>query len=350
VNLDTTLSILLDSGRRTPHDGTVEGGTHVTISEFRPLNVYAGPATRAGERNRRWLGSVDADLLFEQIAPGFRPDATLDLVKFQGRTIQDLVFTNYYIDPAAWNLDDRKKIDDALSAAMTDARLNGVMAQYYTGPISSTFTQSHTLPALGSTVSKTDLETLVARLHNAGTLAGMFANTVFCFLLGPGVVLDDSSPGAAGGGRASVDKVVSKQDAANSLQGLGGFHGSVHVGADTVYYAVGVFSEPLANGGENGIVAFDLPWKNVVATFYHELNEARTDPDVEDAIRAGNDPKATRFLGWYSPRAGEIGDIPITEAGTDLSTVMMEVPLANGSGTVPVQLMYSNRDHGPAEQ
>lgn len=22
------------------------------------------------------------------------------------------------------------------------------------------------------------------------------------------------------------------------------------------------------------------PWKNVVATFYHELNEARTDPDA----------------------------------------------------------------------
>jgi hypothetical protein len=26
---------------------------------------------------------------------------------------------------------------------------------------------------------------------------------------------------------------------------------------------------------------FDQPWKNVLATFYHELNEARTDPDVD---------------------------------------------------------------------
>lgn len=56
-------------------------------------------------------------------------------------------------------------------------------------------------------------------------------------------------------------------------------------GADTiVYYAIGVYSE-----GRNGIPAFDEPWKNVVATFYHELNEARTDPDVEEAVRTGND-------------------------------------------------------------
>src|SRR5207302_8571079 len=68
------------------------------------------------------------------------------------------------------------------------------------------------------------------------------------------------------------------------------FHGSVHPpDGTTVYYAVGVFSEVLPDGRTNGIVAFNAPWKNVVATFYHELNEARTDADVEDAIRAGND-------------------------------------------------------------
>ena len=41
----------------------------------------------------------------------------------------------------------------------------------------------------------------------------------------------------------------------------------------------------------NGIPVFDRPWKNVVATLYHELNEARTDADVEDAIRAGSSSK-----------------------------------------------------------
>jgi hypothetical protein len=117
------------------------------------------------------------------------------------------------------------------------------------------------------------------------------------------------------------------------LEGLGGFHGSVHIGAVTLYYAVGVFSE-----GNNGIVAFDKPWKNVVATFYHELVEARTDADVED----GN-------VAWVNTErpSEEIGDIPMTLAGSNLSKVMKEVPLADGSGVVPIQLMWSNAVGGP---
>ena len=107
----------------------------------------------------------------------------------------------------------------------------------------------------------------------------------------------------------------------------------------TVYYAVGVYSE-----AGNGIPVFDQSWKNVVATFYHELNEARTDPDVEDAIRTGD---STR-LGWYSDWGGEIGDIPINEPGTILSLVFHEVELADGSGAVPVQLMWSNKADAPA--
>ena len=109
----------------------------------------------------------------------------------------------------------------------------------------------------------------------------------------------------------------------------------------TVYYAVAVYSE-----GSNGIVAFDAPWKNVCATLYHELQEVRTDPDVEDAIRAGHSPAAAHLLGWYSPNGGEIGDIPIAESRGDIQLAMKEVPLAAG-GTAPVQLMWSNRVGGP---
>ncbi|MGZ4414990.1 MAG: hypothetical protein ACXVRZ_11565, partial [Gaiellaceae bacterium] len=72
----------------------------------------------------------------------------------------------------------------------------------------------------------------------------------------------------------------------------------------------------------------------------------RTDPDVEDAIRAGDSPEANRFLGWYSPKGGEIGDIPMEEAGASLSTVMQEVPLTRGA-TAPVQLMWSNALSAP---
>jgi hypothetical protein len=66
--------------------------------------------------------------------------------------------------------------------------------------------------------------------------------------------------------------------------------------------------------GQNGIVALSEPWKNVVATFYHELCEARRNPDVEDVIRSGNEKQ----LGWYSNKGGEIGDIPMSLAGAHL--------------------------------
>ena len=84
----------------------------------------------------------------------------------------------------------------------------------------------------------------------------------------------------------------------------------------------------------------------MVATFYHELNEARTDADVEDAIRAGNDPSATKFLGWTSKQGEECGDFPVFEANP-LTQVFQEVNLTNGNGTVPVQFQYSDAVHGP---
>jgi hypothetical protein len=84
-----------------------------------------------------------------------------------------------------------------------------------------------------------------------------------------------------------------------------------------------------------------------VATFYHELNEASTDADVEDAIRAGNNPNANSFLGWVSDQGEECGDYPVSEAGGNLTEVFQEVELTDNSGTVPVQFMYSDSAHGP---
>ena len=53
-------------------------------------------------------------------------------------------------------------------------------------------------------------------------------------------------------------------------------------------------------------------------------------------------------LGWYSAKGGEIGDIPVKEAATSLALVFREVDLADGSGAVPVQLMWSNKAEAPA--
>ena len=229
--------------------------------------------------------------------------AAENLEFFGGRTLPRLEWTHVYL--GNWSADDRRSLDAAVPAALHDRRLNHVLKQYFPKQrLRSVFHGAQNGPMPSARMDKQAVEDVVRSLALAGVAA---------LLLPRGVVLSDGG--------------------VTSEHGLGGYHGSV----DGHYYAVSVYSE-----GTNGIVAFDASWKNVCATLYHELQEARTDPDVEDAIRTGE----TRYLGWYSPSGGEIGDIPI--ATSPLYEVMREVPLADGSGTVPIQLMWSNRDEAPA--
>jgi hypothetical protein len=287
---------------------------------------------------------------------GFGPRPSLNLHFFGGKTIADLVFVNHYLGGAgAWASADTASIDAALAKAMTDNDLQSVLQQYYGPAISSRMLPSEVLPdPAPATIYKDQVEALVARIHGSGALAGAdLGRTVANIMLPRGVILVDGfSPGFRPPAGTEAEHVcrlravvkVGGEDA-DSRHGLGGYHGSVHVPAGrtstAVYYAVGVYSET-----GNGVPAFDQPWKNVAATFYHELNEARTDPDVEDAIRTGDSSR----LGWYSARGGEIGDIPVTGAGTSLALVFTEIELADGSGAVPVQLMWSNKDDGPARR
>ena len=292
-------------------------------------NVLVRADSPAGEQYRTQRSVAAVVEALEAIAPPFAPDAARDLQYLGGKTIPRLSYTGFYLGGAAhWADGDVSSIDRALEKAMTDVRLEAVIAQYFPGQtLASTFNGHELVEAdVPGSVDKATVEGLLADFYGQGRLTGDLGSTVFLFLLPPGVVLVDGD--------------------ADSLHGLGGYHGSIHVQSNTVYYAVGVYSEPTARG-DNGIVAFDEPWKNVVATFYHELQEVRTDPDVEDAIRAPTIDEGVKYLGWMSLRDGEIGDIPMEEAGSDLALVMKEVPLADGSGTVPVQLMWSNRVHGP---
>ena len=283
----------------------------------RPLNVVLRPSSPAEAAYRSAV-----------LAPGFRPEPGLNLEYLGGKTLPQLTFTTVYLGP--WDPGERLQLDRALPAAMTDPGLNDVLAQYFPGSqVSTTFAGSRTHSgSVPSRLDKPAVESLVADLDESGALAGLeFSHSVVCLLPPRGVVL--------------VEGDVSSE------VGLAGYHGSVHVRRngrrrETVYYSVAMYSE-----GTNGIVAFDEPWKNVCATLYHELQEVRTDPDVEDAIRAGHSPAAARLLGWYSPRAGEIADIPIAETHGDIRLVMREVALADGSGAVPVQLLWSNRVGGP---
>ena len=269
--------------------------------------------------------------------PDFAPRPGLNLHDRGGRIINDLVYTNFFVGGSAWSAQDRDNIDKHLAQAMSDQGLNNVLLQYSRDHgITSTFRPSTLLPgAPPQSISQPQVEALLRQLNNNGKLNGFdFGNTLFNFMLPRGVVLtlDDGSGEEAGAeGRQPAGET---EEAASSLFGLGGFHGSIRAGGQTrIYYAVGVFSE-----GNNGIVAFNQPWKNVVATFYHELIEARTDADVEEGRVA-----------WVNNEvpSEEIGDIPITVAGPNLGKVMKEVPLTDGSGTVPIQLMWSNAVGGP---
>jgi len=287
----------------------------------RVLRVVARPQSEAVTVYRRAIGRPEA------IAPGIAPNPEFDLVNHGGKTIASLTFVSFYLSGAAWPAGDRKSIDAALEAAMADSRLNNVMAQYFDGvPPPSTAMPSQSVSLVAPpTTDNAAVKSIVAQLANGSFLEGLDLNrSVVNLMLPPGIVLADT------GG-------------ADSLHGLGGYHGSVHARGASVYYAVGAYSQVLKDGRQNGIVAFDHPWKNVVATFFHELNEVRTDANVDDAISTGNDA----LLGWTSSQGYEVGDEPVFEASGDLSLVFKEVPLADGTGTVPVQLMWSNTVHGP---
>src|SRR3954470_13907269 len=246
-----------------------------------------------------------------------QPD--LNMQDFGGKTLEHLTVTNVYI--GVWDATDREHLDHSLAAAMQDVGLNSVLAQYFGGRRPTTeFRASRVLDGpLPPRAYKSFVE---ARIPWLGT-----EDEVVCLCLPPGVVLVDGEEGDSG---------------PDSEHGLGGYHGSVHTPEGTMYYAVSVYAER-----GNGIDAFDAPWKNICAILYHELCEVRTDPDVEDAIRAGHDPRALDLLGWYSPQGGEIGDIPMELAGMDIHDVMQEVALSDGSGKAPVQLMWSNAVGGP---
>jgi hypothetical protein len=307
----------------------------------RTLNVVARPRSRAARAYRSWIGLSGAG---EVLAPGIRRHPRFDLVDHGGKTIPSLTYVSFYLGGAAqWAQSDVDSIDSALAGAMTDSALNEIVGQYFGGQAPTTNPQPSQVLDLQppANTDKSAVEQVVGQLQSNGNLAGAdLSLTVANLMLPPGTVLLDSG--------GALERQGLDEEAADSLHGLGGYHGSVHLDGGVVYYAVGVYSQTLAGGQDNGIVAFADPWKNVVATFYHELNEARTDADVEDAIRAGSDPQAESFLGWTARQGYEVGDFPVFEAQGDLALVFKEVPLAAG-GTAPIQLLWSNRVHGPEQ-
>lgn len=257
-----------------------------------------------------------------------------------GRTIPDLTYFNIFVGgQQKWSTSDREWIDYSLEAALTDPHLNHVVMQYFNGqPISANFLGSYWMGGWQPTrVTPSLIKQVTRSLYQQGSFRGTPSNaTAVCYFLPPGAILDD--PGAELTGTGAIPTA----ELANSSNGLGGYHGSVRMGSETVYFAVVVYSEQRSNGTRNGIPVFPVPWKSTAAIAYHQLQEVRTDPDADEALAN----RQESLLGWTSDRGQEIGDFPIEQAAS-LSQVFREVPLADGSGLIPVQFLYSNAIQGP---
>jgi Dyp-type peroxidase family len=317
------------------------------------LNVVVRRGSEAAERVYASTPSYgEKPVEGDALAPGLSPSPAQDLVFHGGRTLARMSYANIYVGgQTAWKGSDAANIDAALAKAMTDVQLNNVLRQYFPGKsVESQFRGATKLTGPApKKVTRGDLERMLFALRKNGTLGGpQLDSTVFNFLLPRGTVLTTGLAPSSASTKADApakprprrkgaeDGVGHAAQEASSLNGLGGYHGSTTVDGQRLYFSVSVFSE-----GNNGIVAFGTPWKNVVATLYHELCEARTDPDVEE----GNRKHDGGLFGWVSAFGEEIGDHPIAEASS-LSLVFKEVQLADG-GVVPIQLMYSNAVDGP---
>ena len=171
-------------------------------------------------------------------------------------------------------------------------------------------------------VDKQFVESLVSHIGTSGA-RGLDLAAVVCLLLPHGAVLVE-------------------RDGVTSEHGLGGYHGSVHVRRggrtrETVYYAVAVYSE-----GANGIVAFDAAVEERLRDAVPRAQEVRTDPDVEDAIRAGHSPAAEHLLGWYSPHGRRDRRHPDRRDARRHRARDAGGAARRRRGTAPVQLMWSN--------
>lgn len=335
-----------DAGR-TIDGRPVPWNVSATSGAIRPMKSALRQGSEAERRHRRRSGRRGGGPQQAQIVAGLPATPHEDLKYRGGKTIKDLTYINIYIGgKQAWSESDRKNIDWALNGAMTDPYLNHVLMQYYNDqPVTASYRGSFILDGYRpQRVTQSNLRELVKLLHARGSFNHLpLESTAINFFLPQGVILEDPD---SGGQRATVTNgVIPHEEESSSLMGLGGYHGSVHIGQQTLYYSAGVYSERMANGQTNGIPVFRVPWKDICATMYHELQEIRTDPDVDDAIVTGQE----QYVGWVSEGGEEIADFPVEADGADgkLDQVFVEVTLANGSGKVPVQLCYSNAVHGP---
>ncbi len=284
-----------------------------------------------------------------------------------GRTIADLSYKNFYYG-ATWapppgpdsagnpHVAARAAIEPALAAAMQDAGLNGILAQYVPGqairatPLTSEVIADDVRPDPDAPFDETDIRRVVAGLLSAGRLGGLdFATTAINVVLPMGMTLAVAGLDEAARPPGVKPMPGVPNDAPNASTAIAGYHGTVPLqqsgASHDILYSVVVWSD-----GATGIPVPGWPaWQAITATLYHELQEIRTNPDVDQAVRTGD----SRFIAWNTdPLDGpdgsdcrEIADLPLILNHDSQHQAFMLASVAGPDGQqiqVPIQRLWCN--------
>jgi hypothetical protein len=106
-------------------------------TRLRRINVVVQPGSPAHQATRPPTPRPRTRSGETKLAPGFAPQPEWNLSFFGGRRLSDLAFVNCYVGQGGWVDADMESIDRALRDAMTDEKLQSVIAQYFDGAISS---------------------------------------------------------------------------------------------------------------------------------------------------------------------------------------------------------------------
>src|SRR5262249_55642864 len=146
-------------------------------------------------------------------APGISPKPLDDLIFHGGKIVPQMEFQNIFLGgQASWKASDIDLIDTSITAAMQDAKLNNMVEQYFVDVAKMSadprkfIVDDAPKPAQ---LAEPGVKAKVQQLVTSGKVSDSNLDTViFNLILPPGSVLslDDS----------------------NSLNGLGGYHGSTH--------------------------------------------------------------------------------------------------------------------------
>lgn len=252
----------------------------------------------------------------------------------------------------------RAKIDVAIAAAVLDADLNKILSQYlFEKPVIATPLPSEVLAndarGLSPNVpfNESDIRRIVNSLARDGSLDGLDLEiTALNIVLPRGMTLEIIG---IDGAECPVGTILMQgvpDDSPNYSTGTAGYHGTVPIVLKgqkvEVLYSVVVWSD--------GSIGIPVPgwegWENIAATLYHELQEIRTNPYVDCAVRTGE----VKYVGWNSePIEGpdghdfrEIADLPLLIHHDAQHEAFMRVSVMAADGTmmaVPIQRLWCNK-------